>query len=404
MFEPFVLKPLGELADLRMGGTPSRAEPDFWDRDNAGHPWVSIGDLRGEYISRTKESVTKLGARAARLSAVPPGVPIMSFKLSMGRAAIPTVPVYTNEAIVALFPKSGISFAKWLYYSVPRVVQSAVTETAVKGQTLNLKKLRELLIPTPYTLEEQRRIAEILDALDDQIICQGKVVEKLGSVMQGLAEEQLSLVTRNVKTAYLGEISNVGSGVTLGGEVESGVELPYLRVANVQDGYIDTSEMKKVRVSRSEVARYLLEAGDVLLTEGGDIDKLGRGAVWDGRIDPCLCQNHIFRVRCRQDVVRPEFLAAYTGSTKGKAYFLSIAKQTTNLATINSTQLKEMPIPLPSIAEQDSFIRLMEDVKSRLDSEVAAADKLVALKQGLAEDLLTGRVRVPEAEAVVESL
>src|SRR5690606_10782813 len=257
------------------------------------------------------------------------------------------------------------------------------------------------LLPTKA---EQRRIAEILDALDDQIICQGKVVEKLGSVMQGLAEEQLSLVTRNVKTAYLGEISNVGSGVTLGGEVESGVELPYLRVANVQDGYIDTSEMKKVRVSRSEVARYLLEAGDVLLTEGGDIDKLGRGAVWDGRIDPCLCQNHIFRVRCRQDVVRPEFLAAYTGSTKGKAYFLSIAKQTTNLATINSTQLKEMPIPLPSIAEQDSFIRLMKDVKSRLDSEVAAADKLVALKQGLAEDLLTGRVRVPEAEAVVESL
>src|SRR5690606_29992627 len=83
-----------------------------------------------------------------------------------------------------------------------------------------------VLLPTKA---EQRRIAEILDALDDQIICQGKVVEKLGSVMQGLAEEQLSLVTRNVKTAYLGEISNVGSGVTLGGEVESGVELPYLR-------------------------------------------------------------------------------------------------------------------------------------------------------------------------------
>ncbi|GAA1775149.1 restriction endonuclease subunit S [Actinomadura chokoriensis] len=253
-------------------------------------------------------------------------------------------------------------------------------------------------------LEEQRRIVEVLAALDAQIECQRQVVEKFGAVVHGFSEEQLSLVTRSAKTARLDEVADIGSGVTLGGEVEGGIELPYLRVANVQDGYIDTSEMKTVRVARSEVARYRLEDGDVLLTEGGDIDKLGRGGVWDGRIDPCICQNHIFRVRCRRDVIRPEFMAAYAGSIEGKEYFFGIAKQTTNLATINSTQLKAMLVPLPSVAEQDKFIRLMEEVRGRLNAEVVMSEKLLSLKNGLAEDLLTGRVRVPEAEAVVESL
>jgi type I restriction enzyme, S subunit len=121
----------------------------------------------------------------------------------------------------------------------------------------------------------------------------------------------------------LGEIADIGSGVTLGRKLPSNgtLELPYLRVFNVQDGFLDLSEVKHIRVLSHEVDRYLLRSGDLLMTEGGDFDKLGRGTVWRGQIDPCLHQNHIFRVRPKQDLVLPDFLAAVSASEYGKRYF-----------------------------------------------------------------------------------
>ncbi|WP_084195708.1 restriction endonuclease subunit S [Streptosporangium amethystogenes] len=266
------------------------------------------------------------------------------------------------------------------------------------------RDFRKIEVSIPSN-SEQRRIAEILDTLDTQIANQREIFNKLKIVAAAMMDNHLTKIIRAADADFpLATLANIASGVTLGTETGGSIELPYLRVANVQDGYIDTSEMKSVNVSRTDAKRYLLEAGDVLLTEGGDLDKLGRGAVWDARIDPCICQNHIFRVRCDKNRLLPEYLAAYCSSHYGKSYFLSIAKQTTNLASINSTQLKNMPIPLPQIESQRHLIEMTEAGKERISDEDARLQRLELLKQGLTEDLLTGRVRVSEAEAVLESL
>jgi len=115
----------------------------------------------------------------------------------------------------------------------------------------------------------------------------------------------------------------------------------------VQDGYLNLTEMKTVRVLKDEAHRFLLQPGDVLMTEGGDFDKLGRGTVWTGQISPCLHQNHIFRVRTNSHYLYPEYLALVSRSSYGKHFFLLSSKQSTNLASINSTQLKAFPIPCP---------------------------------------------------------
>ena len=193
---------------------------------------------------------------------------------------------------------------------------------------------------------EQRLVADIIGAADDQIRLAQATVEKRAVIEQAVSYFLPDLPYERLP---LGEIATVSAGLTLGSEPSgaSSVALPYLRVANVQDGHIDTSGLKMVRVPRTDVQRYALRNGDLLLTEGGDFDKLGRGAVWDGRIEPCLHQNHIFRVRCRPDLVIPDYLAIYTASPLGRRYFLSVAKQTTNLASINSTQLRAMPVRSP---------------------------------------------------------
>ncbi|WP_367044377.1 restriction endonuclease subunit S [Streptomyces sp. Je 1-332] len=183
----------------------------------------------------------------------------------------------------------------------------------------------------------------------------------------------------------LSDLADVSGGVTLGRAVPEGasVELPYLRVANVQDGYIDTADMKTVRVLQSEVSRFAVRRGDVLLTEGGDFDKLGRGAVWDGRLEPCLHQNHVFRVRCRESVLLPEYLALYLASDEGRRYFLSIAKQTTNLATINSSQLKAMPILSPPLAEQRRIVEVLAALALEERAIEAAIAKLNTVRHGV---------------------
>jgi type I restriction enzyme S subunit len=145
------------------------------------------------------------------------------------------------------------------------------------------------------------------------------------------------------------EVADVGSGVTLGKDVSGfkSIELPYLRVANVQDGHLDLSTIKTVRVRVDEVENYRLEIGDVLMTEGGDIDKLGRGTIWEGQIPECLHQNHIFRIRANRKLLEPAFYALVVESDIAKRYFNRVAKRTTNLASTNKTQVRAFRFPVP---------------------------------------------------------
>lgn len=191
----------------------------------------------------------------------------------------------------------------------------------------------------------------------------------------------------------LASIADVQTGLALGkSDPIDPIRLPYLRVANVQDGYLDLREIKEVVVERSQVARYSLQHGDVLMTEGGDFDKLGRGHIWHGEIPNCLHQNHVFVVRPHNDLLS-YFLTSVTSSDYGRAYFLSCSKQSTNLASINSSQLKAFPVPLPPIWEQEAIISRLStwDRGIRQLSDLIAAK--VRFKQGLMQQLLTGQRR-----------
>jgi type I restriction enzyme, S subunit len=300
----------------------------------------------------------------------------------------------------AVLPKFAAAvFKHWLDHGEFRKIARQTTSIAHLGSA-QLTAMR-----FPYApLQEQRRIIEILDSAEASIAATQSWIGKLESLSSALAAKRLADLAVDAQgIMQLSSVATVMSGVTLGSEPGGSgtVEVPYLRVANVQDGYVDTTEMKTIRILRSDLPKYLLLKGDVLLTEGGDLDKLGRGTIWDARVLNCICQNHIFRVRCDESRMLPGYLSLYIGSPMGKAFFLKIAKQTTNLASINSTQLKQMPLPIPSLADQASLIELMASSQSRLEAERRRLTHLQLLKQGLMDDLLSGRVRVTALEAAI---
>lgn len=301
----------------------------------------------------------------------------------------------TEILILRSRPEVHSRFAAWVMNSagVFRKAEESTEETRMPRTSWARLKTHPVYLPD---LVQQRRIAEILDAADGQLAAVQRVLAKKRYIEFALAGRMWHKPSTGGTTRPLSEVASISAGLTLGSEPSGpdSVEFPYLRVANVQDGFIDTSEMKTARVLRSEIERYAVRPGDVLLTEGGDFDKLGRGAMWDGHISPCLHQNHIFRVRCRRNAILPEFLASYMSSPTGRRYFLNIAKQTTNLASINSTQLKVMPVPVPSVEEQLRLLGPLLMARSESANQEAELNKLKLLKQGLMEDLLTGKVRV----------
>lgn len=170
------------------------------------------------------------------------------------------------------------------------------------------------------------------------------------------------------------DVFTIVSGVTKGQSVavSEAIEVPYLRVANVQRGYLDLSLVKRLIVKAADRERYALLPGDVLMTEGGDWDKLGRAAIWQGEVEDCIHQNHVFRVRPPSNDLQSAWVVLYVNSVLGRRYFEDAAKQTTNLASINMTQLRGCPLPLPPLAEQRRIVAKVDELMALCDQLEAA--------------------------------
>ena len=260
-------------------------------------------------------------------------------------------------------------------------------------------------------LEEQAAIARILDAVDAALEHTLAAIENSRRVHRSLLHELLkngldaqrsgkNPCPEHWKFTRVDDVATVGSGVTLGKDVagKRTVELPYLRVANVQDGQLDLTTVKTVRVPLGDVEKFRLEAGDILMTEGGDIDKLGRGTIWEAQIPDCLHQNHVFRIRPNRQLLEPAFYALVVESDFAKRYFSRVAKRTTNLASTNKTQVRAFRFPLPpTIGEQRQIVDIVAQAKALFLALSMKQAGLRKLKQSLIHDLLTGKVRVADA-------
>jgi len=285
--------------------------------------------------------------------------------------------VRPNDAVDARFLQR--------FFSSPAVVR-ALTNASVGSTMVNLNQgvLKNLAFRLP-PLAEQKRIADKLDRMLAAVdTCKARI-DSTSAILKRFRQSALAAATSGELTkewraahglqlawrdVRLDEIAEVQGGITKDSKKQfvTDREVLYLRVANVQRGYLDLSEIKTIRVPEVKLPRLLLEPGDVLFTEGGDIDKLGRGWVWEGQFANCTYQNHIFRARLLDKRNQPKYIS-WWANHRGLAYFLGQGKQTTNLASINKSQLMALPISLPPPEEQAEIV-------SRVESLFALAEQL----------------------------
>ena len=170
-------------------------------------------------------------------------------------------------------------------------------------------------------------------------------------------------------------------------------EIPYLRVANVQRGALDLSEVKLIAATEAEIQQLKLRPGDILFNEGGDRDKLGRGCVWRGELPECINQNHVFRGRVRGEAAMPEWISMFGNSDEAQAYFVASGKQTTNLASISMSTLGSLPVQTPPLNEQRRIVAKLEALQARSRRAREALDSVPPLLEKLRQSILAAAFR-----------
>src|SRR5574337_195762 len=395
-------------AVMKAGGTPSRKQASYRD---GNIPFVLIEDMTsaGLYLDHTGERITKAGLDASSAWIVPPYSVLLSMYATIGATAVNTIPLATNQAILAIVPKKDI-LAEFLAFCL-RAHKAALSARNVQATQKNINKGIVETFPLPIPpLPEQRKIAGVLGVVQQAIEQQKRLLALTAELKkallhqlftQGLRGEpqkqtDIGPVPESWEVKPLRDCCIVQTGIAKGRKVEANeaLALPYLRVANVQAGRLDLSEMKTITIRRKEKDRYRLRKGDVVLTEGGDFDKLGRGFIWNGEIEDCVHQNHIFAVRVDRSQLLPEFFAHLSQSPYGKTYFLSVAHKTTNLACINTTKLKGFPALIPTLREQKEIVQMLGAVNVKLAQHVRKKQALSELFRTLLHQLMTAQIRV----------
>ncbi len=320
----------------------------------------------GEFVKKDFHFITDETFTALKCTEVLPGDILVSRMADpIARACIlPRLPfrAVTAVDVSILRPDPKVSNSRYIAHicNSPIVQRQAIAAT--RGTTrprITRAELEEIKIPLPG-LQEQTCIVERLDRGDHLRRTRRYALNLCDEFVPSAFLEMFGDFRASVhklEIVELESVSEIVSGVTKG-QRHNGretVTVPYLRVANVQDGYLDLSEIKTITATIAEARDLVLRTGDILMTEGGDFDKLGRGAIWLGEIDNCIHQNHVFRVRLDQKRVLPVYFSSFLHSPYAKAHFLKCAKQTTNLASINMTQLRATPVPLPSPRDQAHF-------------------------------------------------
>ena len=274
-----------------------------------------------------------------------------------------------------------------------RKAGAAQMQGAAGQKRVSAEFFKGLKIPLP-PMEEQKRIAAILDAADALRAKRRESIAQLDALLQSTFLDMFGDPVTNPmgwdESAKLGELAEIVSGVTKGRKINGKAtrEVPYLAVSNVQDRHLLLEAVKTIEATNDEIVKYSLRFHDILLTEGGDPDKLGRGSLWHDEVPDCIHQNHVFRVRLLSlERLIPVFLNWLIGSAKGKSYFLRSAKQTTGIASINMRQLRAFPLLIPPLSLQRRFASIVEAAerqKARLRAHLDELDALFASLQSRA--------------------
>ena len=351
-----------------MGKTPTRSDLSYWQ--NGSYDWISISDLNTDrkYISDTKERITTKAVRESGIKKIPANTVIMSFKLSIGKTAITSHDMFSNEAIMAFIDRKVIRInPDYIYYLLHALDWNKRANKAVKGRTVNKKIISQTQVNIP-DYQTQLRIVKIMDSTRKRVKIQKDILSKLDTLIKARFVEMFGDPLRNDKTWPISKLklltTKVGSGATPKGGKQSykkeGITL--VRSMNVHDGefvykdlaYIDTAQAH-------DLDNVELQPKDVFINITGA--SVARSCVIPDNILPGRVNQHVAIIRCKENLLNYIFLNRLflNSSFKQKLLAMGQAGGATRQA-LTQEQLKKLNLILPPIELQNEFASFVQQV------------------------------------------
>ena len=380
---------LGEVCTIVSGSTPKTSVTSYWD---GNIKWITPAELNEDtfYIMDSVRHITEEGKEKTGLSYLPAGTVILSSRAPIGKTAIAGCEMCCNQGFKNLICSDAI-YNEYLYF----FLKSKTDYLNSLGRGATFKEITHYLvesieIPLPE-VNQQKEIAEKFKKLEQLISLRKQQLAKLDELVKARFVEMFGDVLLNSMQwpeKTLENMADIVSGITKGRKTAEAdlQEVPYMAVSNVKDGYIDWTTVKTILATRQEIEQYRLMPDDILMTEGGDPDKVGRGAIIKVPLKNSIHQNHIFRVRLDEQEILPSFFAEYLRHQKAKRYFLGCAKQTTGIASINMRQLRALPTLVPPLSLQKQFAAFVERVDQQKQTVQQSLEKLELMKNALMQE------------------
>ena len=342
---------LGELCRPRVGKVIP-AEGD-------SRPYLSLDNIAGE-VGRIDGWECASDYRSQSVELSPGDVAYARLRPYLNKVAIADRAALGSAELIVLPPSDALVPA-FLQYQLlsSKFVKFAQAESTGDRPRLKWNQMRHYPLAVPPVAEQERIVATIEQHFSHLAAAERSLAaayDRLNALHRSVVTEAFDHPEWDWST--LGEVAEVKGGITKDSKKETNPEFeefPYLRVANVQRGNLDLSKVTTIRADRRKAQSLFLRPGDILFNEGGDRDKLGRGWVWEGQIENCIHQNHVFRARLVDTRFDPFFVSLHANSW-GRYWFETHGRQTTNLASLNLTTLKSFPVPAPPLQEQRTVV------------------------------------------------
>ena len=379
---------LEELFDLQMGKTPSRSVTEYWESGN--NKWISIADLSkcGKYIYDTKECLSDIAVPESGIKQIPANTVVMSFKLSIGKTAITSEPMYSNEAIMSFRDRKLVQLLpEYIYYLLLSKNWDDGTNKAVMGKTLNKATLSKVKVNI-HSMQEQQEIVYVLNQATALIELHQQQLQKLDELVKARFVEMFGNPVVNNKgwnVSDLGQLTiKLGSGATPKGGKEAyqtdGISL--IRSMNVHNGKFEYKEL--AHISDEQAARLenvAVEENDVLLNITGA--SVARSCVVPTNVLPARVNQHVCIIRCK-DSIMPDFINSLLIDDNYQDLLWSIAGSGATREAITKQQVESLQIILPPISKQEEFSKFI----NRVDKSKVAVQKSLDEAQLLFDSLM----------------
>lgn len=387
---------LGELVKFFSGGTPSKTEPSYWDGDI---PWISASSMYEANIVDSDLKVTPQAiGNGTRLASKGSLLILVRGSMLFNRVpmGIAVVDVAFNQDIKALKVGKGINARFLLNQLIAISPRIPINETGIGAGKIETDTLVKLPIFLPSKIEQQK-IADCLTSLDEVIAAQGQKVEALKTHKRGMLQQ---LFPREGETRPrlrfpefrnapvwqrlpLGDIAEIKLGKMLDANKHtSGRLLPYVNNISLRWNEVDTSDLPQMYFKESELERYGLQDGDVLVCEGGEP---GRSAVWDGRLPQLKFQKAIHRVRFHVPFV-PKIFVLYLEAIAGTTAFESLVTGG-GIKHLTGETFAKLTIPVMSLLEQQRIADCLSSLDAQITAESGKLTVFKTHKQGLMQQL-----------------